>query len=68
MVCLGADTAKRTMLLCHVCERGCHVGCHKSLVATPYTTDGAPDYTHRGEWECPKCAPEDYVPLSRINA
>jgi hypothetical protein len=64
MVCLRADAARRTMLLCR-CGRGCHVECHGGIVETTHRTDGVPDYTHRGEWECPVCAPGDYEPLSK---
>ena len=51
MVCLRADAARRTMLLCR-CGRGCHVECHGGIAETTHRTDGVPDYTHRGEWEC----------------
>ena len=64
MVCLRADAARRTMLLCH-CGRGCHVECHGGIIETTHRTDGAPDYTHRSEWQCPVCAPGDYEPLSK---
>jgi hypothetical protein len=66
MVCRKADAARRTMLLCQTCERGCHVECHDDIVETPHMTQGVPDYTHRSEWQCPRCAPGDYVPLSQM--
>ena len=66
MVCHKADATKRTMLLCQQCERGCHVDCHDGIVETPHRTQGVPDYTHRSEWLCPRCAPGDYVPLSQM--
>jgi hypothetical protein len=66
MVCRKADAARRTMLLCQTCERGCHVECHDDIVETPHMTQGVPDYAHRSEWQCPRCAPGDYVPLSQM--